>query len=404
MSDGLLKLGRKPAAPPAGPVWLQSGFRPFFLLAGVVGALAVLSWLLLLRGVLVPAGALTGLDLHVHEMIFGFAAAVIAGFLLTAVKNWTGRAPAPPPVLAALVAVFLVGRLAVIAEAAGVMRGISALELLFMPALAIAVGRCIWQARDRRNAGVVGIVVALAAVDAVLHAAAWMGHGTMAAAARNVALLVPCVLLAVIGGRVIPMFTRNVVLDAGGSVRGPGAIDLAAVVATAGVAIVAAASAALPALRPVEAVVALLAGALTLLRMRGWASTATRTQPLLWILHVGHACLGLGLLLRGLALAAPTLLPVTVGTHVLAVGALSVLCLGMMTRVALGHSGRPLKLSRLAVGSYHSLLTALVLRVAAAWVPPLLDAAVLFFIIAFGLFVVAYLPVLLRPRADGAPG
>lgn len=403
MSAGLLQLGKKPVAK-AGPVLLQSGFRPFFLLASLVAVVAISAWILVVRGVWVPRGALVGVDLHVHEMVFGFAAAVIAGFLLTAVKNWTGRAPAPPLLLGVLVALFVLGRVAVAAEAAGAPRGTSAVELLFLPLLAAALARPVWLARDRRNAGVVLVVVALGAVDIAMHVAAWGGHGTLALSMRSAALLVPCVLLAVIGGRVIPLFTRNVVLEQGIAVRGPKLVDTMALVAAPLVALLAALAPFFGVARAVEPWVALAAGLTMIARMFGWASLATLKKPIVWILHAGFACLGLGLALRGVALLAPALLSPSVAMHVLAVGALAVLCLGMMTRVSLGHTGRMLELPRGVAGAYHSLLTALVLRVGAAWVPALLDAAALFFVLAFLIFLVRYLPLLVRPRADGAPG
>ena len=404
MSAGLLQLGKKPVAAKAGPVLLQSGFRPFFLLAAVVAVVAVSAWILVLRGVWAPRGALLGVDLHVHEMIFGFAAAVIAGFLLTAVKNWTGRAPAPPLLLGVLVALFVLGRVAVAAEAAGAPRGIAAVELLFLPTLAVALARPVWLARDRRNVGVVLVVVALAGVDGATHAAAWGGHGTLALSMRSAALLVPCVLLAVIGGRVIPLFTRNVVLEHGAAVRGPNLADTVALVAAPLVALLAALAPFFAVAQVVEPWVAMAAGLAMLARMVGWASLATLRTPIVWILHVGFACLGAGLVLRGLSLLAPGVLAPSVAMHVLAVGALATLCLGMMTRVSLGHTGRMLELPRGVAGAYHSLLTALVLRVGAAWVPALLDAAALFFALAFLIFFVRYAPLLLRPRADGAPG
>lgn len=403
MSDGLLQLGRRtPVA--QGPVLWQSGFRPFFVLAPLVATVALAGWLALLHGVVVARGSMTGVDLHVHEMAFGFVAAVIAGFLLTAVKNWTGRTPASPRMLALVVVLFVVGRAAVIAEAAGAPRGVSGVEPLFLVALAVLIARVVVASRNWRNLGIAGVVALLALADVLLHVAAWTGAPTLATSMRAAALLLPCVLLAVVGGRVIPMFTRNVVLEHGGVVRQPGTLDRVAVAAIA----VAALSGTVAPLRPelgaLEPWVMLAAGALTLARMVGWASLRARATPLLWMLHVGHACLGLGLMARGVARLFPTALPATSATHLLAVGAVAVLCLGMMTRVGLGHTGRPLVLPRSAVVAYVTLLVALVLRIAAAWRPALIDPSAGAFALAFLLFLVGYLGPLLRPRVDGAPG
>ena len=382
----------------------QSGFRPFFLLAPGMAALAAIGWIAVLRGAVVVRGPLAGVDLHVHEMVFGFIAAVIAGFLLTAVKNWTGRTPASPRVLGVLVAAYLIGRVAVVAEAAGAPRGVGAFELVFMPLLALLLARPIVLARDRRNAGVASIVALLAVADVLTHVAAWAGNMALATSMRAAALLLPCMLLAVIGGRVIPMFTRNVVIEQGAAVRTPGAIDRLAIAAIAAVTLVAVVAPFASPMRAVEPFVALVAGALTLLRMRGWASARTLSTPILWILHVGYACLGLGLLLRGVTQLSPGLLVSSVATHVLSIGAIATLCLGMMTRVALGHTGRLLAVPRPAVAGYVALMVALVLRVAAAWRGALLDAAAVSFALAFVLFLASYLTVLVRARPDGAPG
>lgn len=404
MSDGLLKLGRRAPQGRAGVALLQSGFRPFFLLAPVAATVALAGWLLVLHGRLALPGALSGVDLHAHEMVFGFVCAVIAGFLLTAVKNWTGRAPAPPRVLGALVALYLLGRVAVVAEAMGASRGVGALELAFLPLLAVAVARPILATRNWRNLGVAAIVALLAVADVLTHVAAWRGDVVLAASARSVALLLPCVLIAVIGGRVIPMFTRNVVLEQGGFVRASTAVDLWAVVAIAAVALVGSAAPWWSPLDRVEAGLSLAAGSLTLWRMRGWSTLRTRTAPLLWVLHLGHACLGLGLLARGAARLAPDVIPPSAATHLLAAGAIGMLCLGMMSRVALGHTGRPLLVPRVAVAGYLVLVVALVLRVGASWRPALLDPSAASFALAFLLFLAGYAVPLVRPRVDGAPG
>lgn len=404
MSAGLLKLGRRTAREDRGIALLQSGFRPFFLLAPVAAAASLAWWTLLLHGQLALPGALTAVDLHVHEMVFGFVAAVIAGFLLTAVRNWTGRSPASPPLLAALVALFLFGRVAVIAEAMGAPRGVAVLELAFLPVLAVVIARPIVATRNWMNLGVASVLALLAVTDLLAHVAAWRGDAVLAASVREASLLLPCALIAVIGGRVIPMFTRNVVLDRGGAVRATGRVDLAAVTATAAAALIGAAGPWWSVLAAVGPWVLIVAGVLTLARMWGWATARTGATPMLWILHLAHACLGLGLIARGVARLLPALVPPSAATHLLAVGAIAVMCLGMMTRVALGHTGRPLLLRRPALAGYLLLLAAAGLRVAAAWWAVLLDASATAFVLAFALFLASYFSLLVRPRADGEPG
>jgi len=401
MSDTLLTLGRTRVAPPRAPVLLLSGFRAFFLLAAVVGAVSVLVWMLVLIGAASPPNA--SVDLHVHEMIFGFTVAVIAGFLLTAVKTWTGIDPAPPRVLAGLVALFVVGRLAIFLEVLGVARGIAIVEVAFLPALALAVGRPIVRAKNVKNAGVFALVVLLTLVDIGFHVAMAGSHPGLSTAMRVGALLVPCALIAVIGGRIIPLFTRNVVDPQGTRVRTAGRIDTAALIAVV-IAVIAAVVAALfspsSVLASISRGASVVAGVLLVARMHGWASLETLRHPILWILHLGYALLGGGFLLRGL----PAMVPATIAVHVLAIGAIAVMCFGMMTRVALGHTGRALVVPRSAVAAYATLVAALVARVIAAFFPSALVAAALLFALACTLFLVGYARVLVSPRVDGKPG
>lgn len=401
MSDTLLTLGRARPAPRA-PVLLQAGFRPFFLLAALAAAVSIIGWLAVLHGVLVLPGATV--DLHVHEMVFGFTTAVIAGFLLTAVKNWTNREPAPPIALASLVALFIAGRVAVVVEATGALPGIALVEVLFLPALVIAVAIPIVKSRNKRNAGVLALVAFLALVDIGMHAAAWNAWPTLALSMRGAALLAPCVLIAVIGGRVIPLFTRNVVRDDGKDVREPNALDNVALAAAVLVMIAAVTAPFFGVARVVEPFANVAAGALLLLRMRGWATMATLRRPILWVLHVGYAALGVGFILRGVSSFVPTFVPSTAASHVLAVGAIAVMSLGMMTRVSLGHTGRRLAVPRTAVAAYAALLGATIARVAAVWWPWWLVTAGVLLALGFALFLVAYLPVLVAPRVDGKPG
>lgn len=405
MSDGLLCIGgRTPVAASVSPAILASGFRPFFVLAAAVAATSILLWLLLLKGAFVVDSGFGIIDLHAHEMLFGFTGAVIAGFLLTAIKNWTGQAPASPTMLAALVALFVVGRLAVVVEAATGVHGLSWLEALFLPVFAIVIARPIVGTNNRRNFGVVAIVALFAALDLAMHLAAWTNSPQLGVAARTGALLVPCVLLAVVGGRVIPLFTRNVVASADVVVRAVSIVDGLAIggaVAAAAVSVAAPVSATVAMVAPA---VLMLAGVLTVARMWGWASLATARTPLLWILHVGHFLLGVGFFARGVSLVLPSLITPSAALHILSIGALAVLCLAMMSCVALGHSGRPLVITSATVVSYGCILVAVVARVAASWLPALLDVAGVAFALAFVIFFAGYARILATPRPDGKAG
>ncbi len=397
MPDTLLTLGRARPAPRA-PVLLQAGFRPFFLLAAVAAGVNIIAWLAVLRGALSLPGATV--DLHVHEMVFGFTTAVIAGFLLTAVKSWTNRDPAPPVALAALVALFIAGRVAVFVEARSGLQGISLVEVLFLPALIVAIAIPIVRARNKRNAGVLALVAFLSLVDVGMHVASWNAWPTLALSMRSAALLAPCVLIAVIGGRVIPLFTRNAVRDEGTEVREPNVIDTLSLVGAVLVMVAAVAAPFVDVVRTIEPLVNIAAGSLLLLRMRGWGTRATWRRPILWVLHVAYVALGVGFILRGL----PSVVPSSAASHLLALGAIAVMSLGMMTRVSLGHTGRRLDVPRVAVAAYAALLGATVARVAAVWWPSWLVAAGVLLALGFALFLVAYLPVLVAPRVDGKPG
>ncbi len=404
MSDGLMSIGRRQPAVSTSPIIFASAFRPFFLLAAAVAAISIIVWLFILKGALLVHGSFGIIDLHAHEMLFGFTTAVIAGFLLTAIKNWTGQAPAGPRLLAGLVALFIVGRIAVAVEAAGGPRGTAWLEALFLPTLAVVVAIPILRTKNRRNFGVVGVVAMLAVMDIVMHVAGWTNNVELGVAARTGALLVPCVLLAVVGGRVIPLFTRNVVTTAGVAVRETNTLDTLAVasaVAAAAVSIGAPLSSTITLIAPP---VLIVAGVLTIARMWGWGTLATAKTPILWILHVGHMALGVGFFARGVSFLAPTIISPSGALHILSVGALGVLCLGMMSRVSLGHSGRPLILAPATVVAYGCIVVALVARVAATQVPFLLDVAGVFFALSFAIFIVSYAQILVSPRPDGKAG
>ena len=386
------------------PPVLANGFRPFFLLAAAVAVGAITAWLAVLQGWLVLHASFGVVDLHAHEMTFGFAGAVIAGFLLTAVKNWTGQAPATSGVLAGLVVLFVAGRAAVVIEAATGLRGLSILEAMFLPILTVLIAIPIIRTRSRRNFGVVGVVAMLAVMDLLMHIAAWTPSPRLGLGVRTGALLVPCVLLAVVGGRVIPLFTRNVVTSAGVVIRGPSPLDGLAIAGAVAAAVVSIGAPLSPIVTTIAPPVLLVAGIATVARMWGWGSTATFGTPILWILHLGHLALGVGFIARGVSFFAPTIISPSGALHILSIGALTVLCLGMMSRVALGHTGRPLTVGPAVVVAYVCLIVALVARIAATWAPVLLTVAGLTFALAFAIFFVAYAKILVSPRPDGKPG
>jgi uncharacterized protein involved in response to NO len=341
-------------------------------------------------------------------MTFGFAAAVIAGFLLTAVPNWTGAQRLAPVPLAALALLWLAGRAAswpALAAAAGAAG--TALDLAFLPALALAIGAPILRARDRRNAGIPLLLLALAGAHALQHAgygaprwAAALGVVAPTAAVHAIVLLV-----IVISGRVTPAFTRNALRGTAAG-RAPDARDAAAI-ASGAAALAAAALATLPSV--VVAALAALAALLNAARMRGWATRAALRDPLLWILHAGYAWVAAGLALTALAALAPGRVPPSAALHAFTSGAIGSSVLGMMSRVALGHTGRALALPRSMRVAFAAIVLAGAARVAIPLLAPTAmslawQVAGALWCLAFGLYAVVYFPILTSPRPDGKPG
>jgi len=360
------------------------GFRPFYLLAGAFAALAVPLWALQYAGWLPGANILW----HAHEMIFGYAFAVIAGFLLTAVRAWTGRPTPTGAALATLAALWVLSRaLALVSLPAAAWAG-----ALFALALAWGIGRPLVAAGNRRNLFFIVLVLALGAAGVVVQSYPQAGL----AVGLDVVLFV----MTVVAGRVIPAFTNNAVPGAGArrhawlEFAALGSI-LALLAADAFVRIELAAG------------LALLAAALHAARLALWAPLKTLRRPILWILHLSYAWIVVHLALRGLT--GFGLVPYALGTHALTVGAIGGLTLGMMTRTARGHTARPLESGRAEVAAYVLVQLAALTRVllplalpAANAVAPLASALLWFG--AFALFVVTYVPILTRPRLDGQTG
>jgi uncharacterized protein involved in response to NO len=360
------------------------GFRPFYLLAAVYAALAVPLWALDHAGVLPGPGIVW----HAQEMIFGYAFAVVAGFLLTAVRNWTGRPTPTGAALAALAALWLAAR-----ALAFVSPPVAAwINALFALALAAAIGRPLLAVGNRRNYFFILVVLALGAAGLVVQA--WPQRG--------LALGLDLVLfaIAVVAGRVVPQFTNNAIPQA--HARRVPWLDRAAL----GMLLALLAADAAERIE-LAAVIAIIAAALHGARLALWSPHRTRGRPIVWILHVSYAWLVIHLALRGLT--GFDLLPYALGTHALAVGGIGGMTLGMMTRTARGHTARPLVAGRAEIAAYALVQLAAVARVLVplalpALLLPATFAAALLWCAAFTIFAAAYAPILSRPRLDGQPG
>ena len=393
----------QPSPPAPGLPMLRLGFRPFYLAAAAFAALAVPWWVAhLLGGVALPAST-APLLWHAHEMLFGFAAAVIVGFLLTAGKAWTGQPTPRGAALGALVLLWLAARAAALGVFGSYPLLAAALDLALLPIVAAVLARVLLRARNRRNLPLVGLLLALTAANAAFHASVlgWLALDPLRPlhAALAIIVMIECVM----AGRVVPAFTESA--TPGLKLQGPVHLPTATLVATgAGLA----AWALLPAgalATFFTAKLLVLAALLHLALQWHWKPLATRARPILWVLHLAYAWIPVGFLL--LAVAALGWLPASAGIHALAVGATGGLVIGMLTRTARGHTGRPLQVGRIEVLAYVLVALAAVLRVAGPMVLPpawAWSAAAAAWSAAFALYLWVFTPWLTRTRIDGKDG
>jgi uncharacterized protein involved in response to NO len=335
-------------------------------------------------------------DWHAHALLYGYAGAAIAGFVLTAVPNWTGRLPLTGRPLGGLVALWLLGRAATTLPHP-LPWGVAALADLALPVLLIAaIGREIAAGRNWRNLPVMAIVSAFALGQAVFHVEAQDGGAAQGIGLR-LSLAAAVMLMALIGGRIVPSFTRNwlAARRAPALPVPPGRVDALVLGLTAAAL---AAFVATPAGMP-AAVLCGSAGIAHLWRLSRWQGVRTGAEPLVWGLHAGSGFVPLGFL--GVAAAAAGWMPDAGARHLWLAGAVGLMTLAVMTRASLGHTGRPLAASRGVTALYLALIVAALARPAQAlWpsVPGLLELAALAWIGAFGGFAVLYWPVLTGPR------
>jgi len=387
-------------------VLFARGFRPFFLLAGVFGCALPLTWVAVLTGWAAPPRAWTPIEWHAHEMLFGFIAAAIAGFLLTAVPVWTGRRALSGGGLAAVAALWIAGRLAMLDGALLHGGAAAAVDLAFLPVLAAVLAPGLIAARQPRNYGFVPILIALFAANLMFHLDAL---GLLQGAARpglRVAVDLVTLLVVVIGGRIIPSFTANALRRAG---EEPGLRSRRPVEWLTPAAVLALGLADLVAPRSTASGLAAAVAALLLaVRMAGWQSRRVGRDPLLWSLHLGYAWVpvGLGCLAASDLAGWP---PPTSALHALTAGAFGTMILAVMSRVPLGHTGRPFSAIPGIAAAYALVTAGAVVRTvgSVAWPAQALPVDVVSGVLwaaAFGVFTVLYAPILTAPRVDGRPG
>jgi uncharacterized protein involved in response to NO len=379
----------------SGPALLSYGFRPFFLFGAIYAGLAILGWLPVFYRQLQVSTAFAPLDWHVHEMLYGYLPAIVAGFLLTAIPNWTGRLPIQGTPLLVLFLVWVAGRVAVTLSAPIGWLGAAIIDCAFLVLLIAACAREIVAGKNWRNLRVVGLVTLLLIGNAAFHIEAHMRGSAEYSVRVGIAAIV--LLVALIGGRIIPSFTRNwLVRENPGRLPAPFSRFDGATIALSALALLL--WIALPA-GPVTAAVLFLAAALNLVRLARWAGDRTPRDRLVLILHLGFLFVPLGFLLGGLAVL--DLVPASAAVHAWMVGAAGVMTLAVMTRATLGHTGYPLAASIATQAIYVAVLVAAVARICASLNPAwtgLLDIAAAAWCLAFFGFAAAYGPLLLRPR------
>jgi uncharacterized protein involved in response to NO len=392
-----LRKARMAASPPI----LRGGFRPFFFLGAAWAVVALALWLCaLLAGLELPI-AFDALAWHRHEMLFGFVGAMVAGFLLTAIPNWTGRLPIAGPPLAALVALWLVARLAVLGSGTLGLAVAAALDVGFYAVLAVVGAREILAAKNR-NLPLVAMVLLFATADGIDYAGL-SGALPDGEAGFRAGIALVTVMISVIGGRIIPSFTRNWLTKKGFKERlpgQPGRFDFLTIVITA---LALLGWVLWPSSMP-TGIALLAAGFLQLARLARWTGWRTVSDPLVLILHVGYLWVPAGLALLGWSIVG-TAVPRTAAIHALTAGAMATMILAVMTRATLGHTGHALRASPATVGAYLLVTLGALLRVLAALglidFQAGLEAAGALWAGAFVLFLIVYSPILFMSRAGG---
>ena len=387
------------------PTVLTAGFRFYFLSAGLFAVFAMFSWTMWLAAQ-AAGGEFTTVPMamaphlwHAHEMLYGYTVAVMAGFFITAVPNWTGTKEAGGVFVTISGCVWLLGRLGIWFSGVFDPIAVALVDLAFIPILSSAILGRLAKKSQARNMIFLFLLSALFLGNLLMHLD-WIGwaDGTAAAGVR-MGIFASAAMIAIVGGRVVPAFTRNALNREGHRVSLPQSnawLDragiLLALLATLG---------SLPFIPGVLfGFVCFAAGSINLMRLSGWQGWAVRRSPILWILHLSYLLLAVGYLLYGSALLL-SFMSETAALHLLAAGAIGSMTLAMMTRASLGHSGRPLKVSRPIALAYLMVIAAALIRsfgtITFDYFPVMLASGVLW-TGAFALFAWVYFPILTMPR------
>lgn len=382
------------------PVFLSYGFRPFFLSSAIWAVLAMVLWVAMLTTVVEVPSRFDPVSWHAHEFLYGYLGAAIAGFLLTAVPNWTGRPPISGSLLGGLLVLWVLGRISVMLGQdlpAGV---VAAVDLSFILGLSGLILRELIAGKNWRNLIIVGLLVLFMLGNGVFHVEAAQGRYAAAGYGLRTGLSAAVLMIAVIGGRIVPAFTRNWLKAQGITslpkppMQGFDKIALLLLLAALMLWII------WP-YAGLTGVALLLAGCVHVARLARWFSAQCR-EPLLVVLHVAYAFVPLGAIAMGLDIVVPGTLGTAAAQHLWMGGAIGLMTLGVMTRATLGHTGRPLRAGHGTTSVFVALILAILARCAAGFWPDVASElhmiAALCWIVAFGGFAAIYGPMLLRPK------
>ncbi|MDO8606419.1 MAG: NnrS family protein [Phaeospirillum sp.] len=388
-----------------GPVFFAAGFRPFFLFSAIQAVVMLPVWLLTFFGLLEVGTNWNPVVWHAHSMVFGFASAAIGGFLLTAVPSWTNSHHVSGRPLAVLFGLWLAGRIAT--GLAGILPPavVAVADLGYLPLLAVLLAKPLIEAKKWRNIAFLPILGVLWLADLCVHLEALTGSPT-GLKGVYLGIFVVLLMIVIVGGRIVPSFTQNWLRMQGRPVEMTPVGWIEKGGAAGSLVLAALAQLMLPS-TPLAGVLALVAAVIHFYRLSGWHGLKTMGNPILAVLHVGYGWMVLGFALLGLS-AFIDGLPASAAVHALTAGSVGTMVIGVMSRAALGHSGRPLELAPATVVAYILVSVGTILRVAA----PVLPGAMIPMTLAGGLawtagwlvYVVVYFPVTTQPRADGRPG
>ncbi len=382
-------------------VVLSSAFRLFFLVAALLAMLAIPAWTLVATQNRSISSSLGAMGWHAHEMLFGYVGAVLAGFLLTATKNWTKRETLRPGLLAALLMLWVVGRVAVLQSGEGMILVSTLADAGFYLMVTLGIAIPIAGSRSKRNYAFPFLIFGIGLCDLAMHLHMRGVAPTHTARATYFAIDLIVIVVIIFGGRIVPMFTKGAT-DA--TPRAKSFLDPLGTWMMAGYAL-------LHLLLPEQAlthVAAIVVGGVTCLRMIGWGGSHTLRKPILWVLHLAWFLVGVGVAMQGVV-ALTNFAPRGSFLHLLTIGGIGLMTLGMISRVSLGHTGRKLVVPKTVALGFLLVIVAAIARVAAPLVSPLHYERLLWiasgaWTLAFLPFLAYFAPILLSPRSDGKPG